>query len=143
MNVRTTVGPSPLYSARGPSFLNISIIVPKSDPLPFICTLDFTTSAGKMATHKQTPPRPPQRHVLTTPISSFVFPGGVNARRLISYPPKKKKYPGTSLANVGDRPRNIPRTPSCRRMSLTIVHGPFDRRCNRRRIDSLHFPHRL
>ena len=31
------------------------------------CTLDFTTSAGKMATHKATPPKPPDMIVYSGP----------------------------------------------------------------------------
>ena len=48
------------------------------------CTRDLTTSAGKIDTQNATPPKPPQKAVRNTPISSFVLFLGVNNPRLNS-----------------------------------------------------------
>ena len=40
-----------------------------------------------------------------------------------SYPPKKKKYPGISLANVGTSPLNNPRIPSSLNTCFVMDNG--------------------
>ena len=64
-----------------PSFFNVDMNTEDMVPFPETCIRDFTTSAGKMRVHRAVPPMAPDTAVLASPISSFVFPSGVNKYR--------------------------------------------------------------